>query len=156
MASVVKYPADLGKPPYEKYMLFRVSPARHIQRKGMMGEAEGADRPIHTVALYLPPEALHSTLSVEWMEKDMGAVGGAAISAFTKPPAPNTTDDTVISKLKSAVTAGGVATAAHWGAETAGRLLDFVTSGGPGKDMLESVLGAKLNPRTDMLFDSVK
>lgn len=156
MASVVTYPADLGKAPYEKYMLFRVREARHIQRKGMIGENAGVDRPIHSVGLYLPPEALHSTLSVEWMEKDMGAVGGAAISAFTKPPAPNTTDDTVIAKLKSAVTAGGAATAAHWGAETAGRLLDFVSSGGPGKEMLESVLGAKVNPRTDMLFDSVK
>ena len=156
MASVVTYPADLGKAPYEKYMLFRVREARHIQRKGMIGENAGVDRPIHSVGLYLPPEALHSTLSVDWTDKDMGAVGGAAISAFTKPPAPNTTDDTVIAKLKSAVTAGGAATAAHWGAETAGRLLDFVSSGGPGKEMLESVLGAKVNPRTDMLFDSVK
>ena len=156
MASVVTYPADLGKAPYEKYMLFRVREARHIQRKGMIGENAGVDRPIHSVGLYLPPEALHSTLSVDWTDKDMGAVGVAAISAFTKPPAPGTTDDTVIAKLKSAVTAGGAATAAHWGAETAGRLLDFVSSGGPGKEMMESVLGAKLNPRTDMLFDSVK
>ena len=156
MASVVTYPADLGKAPYEKYMLFRVREARHIQRKGMIGENAGVDRPIHSVGLYLPPEALHSTLSVDWTDKDMGAVGGAVISAFTKPPAPNTTDDTVIAKLKSAVTAGGGATAAHWGAETAGRLLDFGSSGGPGKEMLESVLGAKVNPRTDMLFDSVK
>lgn len=156
MGPLVKYPADLGKPPYEKYMLFRVSPARHIQRKGMIGEAEGPDRPIHTVGLYLPPEALHSTLSVDWSDKDVGAVGGAAISAFTKPPAPNTTDDTVVSKLKAAVTAGGVATVGHWGAEIAEKLLTVVSSGGAGKEMLETVLGAKLNPRTDMLFDSVK
>ena len=156
MASVVKYPADLGKPPYEKYMLFRVSPARHIQRKGMMGEAEGADRPIHTVALYLPPEALHSTLSVEWGEEAMGAVAGAALEAFAKPPALGATDDTMVSKLKAAVTAGVVAKVAHGAAEIAGKGLTAVTAGGPGNKMIERVLGAKLNPRTDMLFDTVR
>ena len=153
MGPVVKYPADLGEAPHEKYMLFRVSSSRHIQRKGMVGEAEGADRPIHVVALYMPPEALTSTLSVDWGQVDIGAVGGAAVSAFT---APNTTDDTVIAKLKSAVTASAGATAAHWGAESAGRLLDFVSSGGSGKGILESALGAKINPRTDMLFEAVK
>ena len=154
MASVVTYPADLGKPPNEKYMLFRVREARHIQRKGMAGENAAADRPIHSVGLYLPPEALHSTLSVEWMEKDMGIVGGAAISAFT---APGTTTDTLVTKLQNALTAGAGATAASWVAnDVVDKALSFATGGGPGMEMLESMLGARINPRTDMLFDSVK
>ena len=153
MASVVKYPADLGKSPHEKYMLFQVKEARHIQRKGMAGEDVEADRPIHSVGLYLPPEALHSTLSVDWTDKDMGIVGGAAISAFT---APGTTADTLVTKLTNALTAGAGATGAAWGGEVVDKALSFATSGGPGMEMLESMLGAKLNPRTDMLFDSVK
>ena len=156
MASVVKYPADLGKSPHEKYMLFQVKEARHIQRKGMMGENEGVDRPIHSVGLYLPPEALHSTLSVDWSDQDMGAIGGAAISSFAKPIAPNTTPDTMIAKLTNAVGAGVTAGVAHGAAEITGKALTAVTFGGPGNKMLESMLAAKLNPRTDMLFDSVK
>lgn len=153
MGSTVKYPNDLGAAPHEKYMLFKVSASRHIQRKGMVGEAEGVDRPIHSVALYMPPEALTSTLNVDWGQSDMGVVGGAAIEAFTDP---STTNDTVITKLKSAFTAGLGATGAAYGSEMAGKALGFVSSGGNGMGIIESTLGQKLNPRTDMLFEAVK
>jgi hypothetical protein len=153
MGSTVKYPNDLGAAPHEKYMLFKVSASRHIQRKGMIGEAGGADRPIHSVALYMPPEALTSTLNVDWGQSDMGIVGGKAIEAFTDP---STTNDTVIQKLTSALGAGLGATAVGFGAEKLKQGLDFVSSGGNGMGILDSALGQKLNPRTDMLFEAVK
>ena len=80
-----RYPANLGVAPFEKWMLFEVKFARHIGREGMLVEGKEKDKTLKSVALYLPPDALNSELSVTYDETgSYGNVGGAVVTNIVR------------------------------------------------------------------------
>ena len=159
--SAIRYPDSLGTPPFEKWILFEVKSGRHILRTQMAPAANSADRTIKSVALYLPPEAMKSTLSVAWANDDYGAITGAAVSA--------------------AVQAGNEMQKAGTGMMSPAGIMDLLKKVAPGaagvaaavvidagKDTVEAftgvdiekltggILGLAPNPRTDVFFKSVE
>jgi hypothetical protein len=76
-----RYPDSLGTPPFEKWILFQVKPANHINRNSGNLAAVDPDFTIASVALYLTPEALSSTLTANYDSSGYGIVGGAAMDA---------------------------------------------------------------------------
>jgi len=147
-----RYPADLGSPPHEKWILFEVRTGRHVARDGFAAEsATSLDRTIASVALYLPGDALKSTTTVTWQEEEYGAVAGAAIeSAFqrgTGSPVVTTggggSGD--LSGLRSAVTALVPAALKAYGAnkiaETIQKANEAVNGGGSATAIMEGTLG---------------
>ena len=162
-----RYPADLGSPPHEKWILFEVRTGRHVARDGFAAEsATSLDRTIASVALYLPGDALKSTTTVTWQEEEYGAVAGKAIeSAFqrgTGSPVVTTgggggSGD--LSGLRSAVTALVPAALKAYGAnkiaETIQKANEAVNGGGSATAIMEGTLGKTVNPRTDILFKNV-
>jgi hypothetical protein len=77
-----RYPDSLGRPPFEKWILFQVKKANHINRAvGPVAAGADVDETIASVALYLPPEALTSALSASYSSSGYGVLGGAMIDA---------------------------------------------------------------------------
>jgi hypothetical protein len=151
---VHKYPDDLGSPPYEKQMLFEVKVARHLGRRRTVGEAEGVDRNVAAAALYMPVDALNSTTTVDWSPEDIGIAGGAMIDAFTQGgPA---TGANIMEKLGTTAKAYGGALGVDLVAKIITPLISAATAGGNGEAILQSMLGQKIDPRTDMLFGGVQ
>jgi len=176
-----RYPANLGVAPFEKWMLFEVKFARHIGREGMLAEGKEKDKTLKSVALYLPPDALNSELSVTYDETgSYGSVGGAALSNLvralqsgkeieTNPAgAPsNGIFDKIkqgLGKLKSLggavvdTAATGVVNVEYNAAtETLDALGTLVTGSGSvnSSAMIQNALGIVPNPRTDIFFQDV-
>lgn len=165
---VYKYPADLGNPPHEKWILFEVRTGRHIGRTGMNMEGQDADRTLAAVALYLPSGALTSSQGISWQEEAYGAAVGAALErAYQQGKAPEGQAPAAgsggISSIMSAISgaASGVgAGAASKGVETVTSAIDKINqgagvSGANSTAALEGFLGKTVNPRTDVLFKNV-
>lgn len=164
---LVKYPADIGSPPYEKWMLFEVKSGRHITRTGTAGEAApNGDRTIKAVALYLPPNALTSTLSVDWTQDNYGSVAGAVLEAAIqagKGDVGRVSSPLSMENVGEKLLAGGVADAQagliNMGFSVASGLLEKVVGQGATKEIglaASAATGKIINPRTDMFFNSVQ
>ena len=164
----VRYPADLGKDPYEKWMLFEVKSARHILRTGLMAEdGDKKDSTIKAVALYLPPDALSSTLGVTWGEGDVGQTLGAALAGAIQKgreldsgPASTLGLNTLLPALEAGFRAGAVGSARTGITNLAGALGGFLgkgagVSGETAEKAMAAITGSVANPRTDMFFESV-
>lgn len=157
---ILKYPSTLGAPPYEKWMLFEAKAGRHIGRTGM-NVAKEADRTLKAVALYLPPEALNSSISVEWQKDEYGAVYGAALEAamqngeLPNPTTQNVDNKGTLQRILSAVGRGGEAAVVQTGMNFV-RNLESNTLGFGGTDqVIASTIGQIPNPRTDLFFRGI-
>ncbi len=161
---LLRFPEDLGAPPYEKWIMFEVKAGRHITRTGIVGAANNADRTIKTVALYLPPSALASELSVDWKEDEYGAIVGAALQTAVQEKmgplgkAATLSNDlrAELPNLANAAGAGATAAAKAFAADLAQNFASIITFGTVGQTQVSGLLGATPNPRTDQFFDSVK
>jgi hypothetical protein len=166
-SAAVRYPADLGTPPFEKWMLFEVKAARHVTRNGILGVAsekgDNLDSTIKTVALYLPPDALNSSLSVTWQEDEYGSLAGAAIAqalqtgTSAKQPASKIAAGDKIPDLVKSIgmgAAGGVASSVLTGLRN---MAEGVNVEGQvnTKAVIGGLSGTTTNPRTDIFFNSV-
>lgn len=78
-----RYPDSLGTPPFEKWILFQVKPSDHINRDSGNFAAANPDFTIASVALYLPPEALSSTLTANY-DSSGGLLTGAALDTIAQ------------------------------------------------------------------------
>lgn len=169
----VRYPADLGTPPFEKWMLFEVRAARHLTRNGILGTAGehggNLDSTLKSVALYLPPDALNSSLSVTWQEDSYGTAAGAALATALQTqkvgnaPASVLNADTVLPALKSALK-GAIGSAGQTIARDAatkiGDVVNVLGSSSGGalantENIIAGITGSVTNPRTDIFFKSV-
>jgi hypothetical protein len=162
----VRYPAQLGTPPFEKWILFEVRSGRHVARDGFAAEsATNVDRTLASVALYLPSDALKSSLTVEWStSENYGAAAGTAIeAAFQKGNAPNVTTlsgagDVLKNVAGSAGSVGkniASSIAMSKAAELVGKGNELAKSEGSAEAAISGVLGKTVNPRTDVLFKNV-
>jgi hypothetical protein len=150
-----RYPADIGSPPHEKQMLFEVKKARHLGRRGFVGEDAQGDWTVAAAALYMPADALSSKTTVDWTGQDIGMVGGAIIEAFSAGGAPTT--DNIMQKLAKVGGAGAGGMALDLAAKNIILpLINAVSGGGNGKAILQSMFGQQTDPRTDMLFNAVQ
>lgn len=75
MAPFYRYPANLGQPPFDKWIRFRAMSGRHVLR-GIVPESTQPDSPVASVGLYLPPTALKSTQTLKYESGTLGVVGG--------------------------------------------------------------------------------
>jgi hypothetical protein len=159
--NAIRYPDSLGTPPFEKWILFEVKSGRHILRTQMAPAANTADRTIKSVALYLPPEAMKSTLSVTWSNDDYGAVTGAMLSAAIQ------TGNEMQRAGTGMMSPAGIMDLAKKVAPAVGGALATVlidagkdtvkafTGADPDK-VIGGLLGLAPNPRTDVFFKSVE
>lgn len=170
---VVRYPANLCAPPYDKWIMFQAMTGRHVVRNQILAMGnEVKDRPLASVGLYLPESALKSTMQVSYEQNDLGplvgslvefaaqsgqnllgakgggeelkAVKGALSDLYGKVKSLN--GGTFTEALKAEVTkfVGGLT------ADLAGFLDEDVD-----KNFAAGVLfGQKPNPRTDVLFNT--
>ena len=167
-ATFVKYPADIGSPPFEKWMLFEVKSGRHIGRTGVVGETgTNVDRTIKAVAVYLPANALRSSLSVDWQQDEYGAVAGEAIAqaiqSGTEIGSVSTSlnRQSLIQKLAAGVkgdVAAGLLNTTYNAAAGAISQIGNLAGGNAanGRQVLEGLSGSTVNPRTDLFFKSVQ
>ena len=170
--TAIRYPSALGYAPFEKWMLFEVKAGRHVTRTGVVGEANSTNSTIKSVALYLPHDALKSELSVTWNTSEgYGPVGGAILQKALqsqKEPGPASTNvagygaiPNLLGRVAETVTEGAVTafvnreiTGATGTIDRIGNLLggaDSVKS----MNVLEGLIGATVNPRTDLFFQAV-
>lgn len=156
-----QYPADLFPPDnrgFIPWILFEVKSGRHVLRSGTLDISKNADRTIKSVALYLPSDALTSTLSANWETTDLGAVGAALEGAFqgsggTPARSGAVPVKTGIENITSALGQGAMA-----GVATAGlnKLMSKISEqSGEVLAAGQAVAGITPNPRTDVLFKSV-
>lgn len=164
-----KYPAALGYPPFDKWILFEAKTGRHILRNSIITEGAAPDRTLASSALYLSPDALTSSLELSWDSTDLGPFVGAAIEAMAQTgknmfnmkfgsmaDARNSLSDV----LKSVTTKTGAAkeTGLHGILDSfkeaiRGQVLVGVNSL-VGEGTTQVITGTRVNPRTDTYFDS--
>ncbi len=155
-----KYPEELGTAPWEKWILFEVRSGRHIARDGFVGESSATpDRTVASVALYLPTDALKSSMSIGYKDISMGAAAGQAIEGMFQKgktdPVTQGTGGGILEKFKTAAAAAGGAGAGF--AQQKG--YDLLSAGasaiGADPDTIGALAGGAVNPRTDSVFDAV-
>ena len=156
-----RYPAELGTAPWEKWILFEVRSGRHIARDGFVGESVATpDRTVASVALYLPTDALKSSMAIGYKDISMGAAAGQAIEGMFQKSQGATAATVgagggILDKLKSA--GSGVAGVGVGFAQQKG--YDLLSAGasaiGADSDTIEALVGGAVNPRTDSVFDAV-
>ena len=160
---VAKYPAELGTAPWEKWILFEVRSGRHIARDGFVAESgtPPVDRTVASVALYLPTDALKSSMAIGYRDISMGATAGQAIEdAFQKNLGITTAAAVgagggILEKLKSVATATGAASGGFFsqGGYDFLSTLAGVIDAAP--ETIGALAGGSVNPRTDSVFESV-
>lgn len=177
--SFIKYPQELGSPgPFSKWMLFEARSARHAGRRGnALPEANRTDETLASVQLYVPAEALNSTITAQYDTNDMGPFMGVLSEAIARQPElqsafralSTTTNDLVNLDFMKAASSTGDAIKKLW--ETGKGTLNTIGGGGVvGQAALAAVLkmadekfggnvtqatGFRPNPRTDVLFSHV-
>jgi Tail-tube assembly protein len=173
----LRYPngsaGTVGKPPYEKWILFEVKSGRHILRDQILGEGgANLDRTLASVALYLPDTALNSELLVNWQsDVSLGGAAGALLDMTVqeakgvKSAISNLQGDKSIweiIKAEAGTLAGGVQALVSGALNaTLSRVSEGVKKGAEalvegGGDALEAFRGSVTNPRTDVLFRNVE
>lgn len=153
-----RYPENLTHAPVDKWIHFEVKSGRHIIRDTILTEQNSPDRTIASVGLYLSESALKSTLAVNYETNHLGPFAGAALEMFaqtgknTFDSVPNSTSDAttgisgVLKKLKDFAMSDDFNKAIQADIQ---RGLDGVTNGA-----ITRITGSRINPRTDVLFDS--
>ena len=159
-AYFAKYPEQLGTAPWEKWILFEVKAGRHIARDGFVPESEKTpDRTVASVALYLPTDALKSSMAIGYNDISMGAAAGQAIEGMFQKgktdPVTQGTGGGILEKFKAA----GAATAGAGAGFVQQKGYDLLSAGasdiGADPDTIGALVGGAVNPRTDSVFDAV-
>lgn len=153
------YPSDLFTT-NPKWIWFKVKSGRHILRSGTLDVSNQSDRIVKSVALYLPSDALQSTLTAKWDTVDLGAAGAVVEGAFQKAGGtPARSGAVPISNMSDANIGSAIAGGALSGAVTAGinkTMSEISAKLGEGSTAAgQAVTGVTPNPRTDVLFQSV-
>lgn len=169
-----QYPAQIGSPPFEKWILFEVKSGRHVGRQQIIPEsATEVDRTLASVSLYMSETALKDEISVCYDKNDYGPFVGAAIellaqssqNLFDSKFAPSeSTGGGTIEMLKTAIRKG-----ASVGGDVLGDVTNAITSNWKdalaadlrkavdavaGSGTTGSIFGTRVNPRTDLLFNT--
>lgn len=162
---VYRYPADIGV--YDNgipWVLFEVMSSRHVGRNNIRNnEPNTPERSIRSAVLYLPPEALKSSQDIDWKGEEYGPAIGKVLDSTAL--AGSTVNSSIISQITGA--GGKVGEAAIQfvvggeAAVTAQQLIDLGSgllgvSGEQARTGLSGVFGKRLNPRIDMLYQSVE
>ena len=162
-----RYPQELGQAPWEKWILFEVRTGRHIARDGFVAESEATpDRTIASVALYLPIDALKSTMSMSYKNFSMGAVVGTAIENMfqTQTQKPQVGVKSIGGSMITELLAKNIGTVKETaisavktlGALKATAILEATSiAQADSQNTLEALIGGAVNPRTDSVFESV-
>ena len=175
-----KYPRELGTPgPFEKWMLFEARDVRHVGRRGGAAESVGqVDRTLASVQLYVPAEALNSTITASYDTNDIGPFMGVLSEASSRNPelissfsgigtvaadlvnfeftdaAKNTlgvAKDLWSTVAKTATNVGGAPTIGQAALAAVLKMADEKFAGGA----IPQALGFRPNPRTDVLFSHI-
>ena len=159
--SFAKYPAELGIAPWEKWILFEAKSGRHIARNGFVQESSTVvDRTLASVALYLPTDALKSSMTVAYKQADYGAAAGTAIEEATqrggslRAPTRGFGGGSLTESLIKGFGAGVVGA-------IKGKATTIVADAGKAAadippEALEAAKGGAVNPRTDTMFGNVE
>lgn len=154
-----RYPDSLGTPPFEKWILFQVKNATHIKRSSEANAGADPDVTLASVALYLPPEALSSTLSANYDSSGYG-LGAAAVEGAVQAgdeiqkriQGMQSGTDT-IKNLRDSGAIGNVFKAI--GIKGAQQLAeDFGIGEQTQNQLLGTFKNQKINPRVDLFYQS--
>ena len=159
--SFAKYPAELGIAPWEKWILFEAKSGRHIARNGFVQESSTVvDRTLASVALYLPTDALKSSMTVAYKTADYGAAAGLAIESATQNQgslrAPTSgfgggsLTESLIKGFAGAVEGAVQQKLAKGVTDLAQQAADIPP------EAFEAAKGGAVNPRTDTMFGNVE
>lgn len=77
-----KYPANVGQPPFDKWIRFDAKAMRHILRRDMLPEVGAVDITLASAVLYLPETTMQSALKSTWTQQDLGVLTGALVQAM--------------------------------------------------------------------------
>lgn len=161
-----RYPADLGQKPFDKWICFEARSGRHVLRDSVVGErGTNLDRTLGSVGLYVNPEALTSSIQVAYDTQALGPYVGAAIELMAQTG--SNLFDTKFGSLqeaggatkelfKNASAAAGVAadSLAENFVEIIKADLTRLASNFVGEAAVGVLTGQKVNPKTDVFFDS--
>jgi hypothetical protein len=157
-APIFKYPNDVATPPFDKWIRFDAMTGRHILRKVVGAEINQADRPLGSVVLYLTESSLKSTIAVNWEKSDLGTITGAVVQQTARTGNPikslslGQISDRIVDMGKGAASlasAQGLAVGISAVFADLSKALDSSVL-----PAVETIAGAKLNPRTDLLFNT--
>jgi len=159
-----RYPADVTKPPFDKWIVFSAMTGRHITRTMVGAEQNVPDIVLNSAVLYLPESALKQAQGVTWQDTELGPLAGKALELLAQSASDladiswttmKQTADEVLAGLKGV--GSGVATTIKAGGLMEWAKTDIIaglaaaTGTGQGVNI---ATGQKANPRTDIYFDS--
>ena len=158
--SALRYPDSLGTPPFEKWILFQVKKANHINRSGDNKSGADPDVTIASVALYLPPEALSSTLTANYDSSGQGVLGGAIIDASVQAGAElmkvlNGTQG-IIEGFTNLAVDNAKALGTGIGIKGAQTLLEDLGVDQQAQMRLLGVVNKTVNPRVDLFYQNTE
>jgi hypothetical protein len=172
MAEFIRYPNNIGQPPFDKWIRFNAMTGRHVVRTKVLTEQNQADRPLASVGLYLSASALKSTLQISYEKDDLGPIFGAAVELLAQSPQNAAFGAGGGSGLQG-ITAGlstvfdkavELGTDGQTWADLmkvlgrefiegeASRVAKYLDSSADPKFAASALFGAKVNPRTETLF----
>jgi hypothetical protein len=159
--SFAKYPAELGIAPWEKWILFEAKSGRHIARNGFVQESSTVvDRTLASVAMYLPTDALKSSMTVAYKTADYGAAAGLAIETATqiqgslRAPTSGFGGGSNIASLLKGLGGAAVGAVQQTATKAVTDVAQQVADIPP--EAFEAAKGGAVNPRTDTMFGNVE
>jgi hypothetical protein len=160
-----RYPENLGQKPFDKWMCFEARAGRHVLRDRIVPErSTGTDRTLAAVGLYISPSALKDNLSITYDTQALGPFLGSAVELLaqggsnlfdTRFNTLQDAKDATITLLKAAKQSAGEGTSLKDSFIEAIKT-DLVKLGSSlvGEGAAGAILGQKVNPKTDVLFDT--
>lgn len=170
LAPVLRYPQDIGKPPFDKYVLFSVKSGRHVVRDRIV-EVNGPDRTIATCALYLSETVLRDDLTVHYDTQALGVLPGLAVELLAQwaTNAGNITFDQMkemnldklVTKFKDAKGDVTEFLGKISGTDVGNAVVEYLKADAynlvnnlANARVVDAALGQRPNPRTDTIFDT--
>jgi hypothetical protein len=163
---VTRYPSNLGQKPFDKWVCFEARAGRHVLRDKVVPEkSTGTDRTLGSVGLYMDPAALKDSITLSYDTQALGPFIGTAVELLAQSGQNlfdtrfNTMQDAAnaTATLFNNITGAASATALTIGSSFVEaiktdllKLASSVTSG----EAVSAVTGQKVNPKTDVLFDT--
>lgn len=161
-----RYPENLGQKPFDKWMSFEARSGRHVLRDRVVPErGTGTDRTLASVGLYISPTSLRDNLNIGYDTQALGPFLGAAVELLAQSGSNlfdtrfNTLQDAkdaTITLLKDIRTSGAEHSTTMRDSFIEAIKADLVKLGSSlaGDGAVGAVLGQKVNPKTDVLFDT--
>ena len=157
---VLRYPENVAKPPFDKWIRFDAMRGRHILKRHTTVETGiPADR-LASVVLYLSESTMKTALGVRWETAELGELVGAALDVLGPAAgtlAASSTKETAKAAFKSGI-GSLAANVASQGMSTmmAIAAIDVLSDWAPSSmNALQAAFGTRINPRTEVFFDTV-